>query len=104
MKSWNKNIEDEIIVLLKDWLKQQGKTQKDLRKILNASSERMPALIEIIKAEYTSGGIPKVASRLCTIEAEWSESNNPIERIESDQDPFSQLDLLLEKIQEDCNN
>ena len=101
MKSWNKNIEDEITLLLKDWLKQQGKTQKDLRKILNASSERMPALIEIIKAEYTSGGIPKVASILCTIEARWSENNN---HIESDQDPFSQLDLLLEKIQEDCNN
>ena len=102
MKSWNKKVEDEISLLIKDWLKQQGKTQKDLKKILNASSDRMSTILEIIKHEYSLGGITKVASLLCSIEATWSEKKNYIEENTIITDPFSQLDLLLEEIQEDC--
>ena len=47
-------------------------SQKDLKQSLNGVSERMPALIEILHKEYLSGGIPKVASRLCEIEESWS--------------------------------
>ena len=102
MKSWNKQLEGELSLLIKDWLKQQGKTQKDLKKILNASSDRMPTILEIIKHEYSLGGIPKVASLLCSIEATWSEKKSYIEDNIIKTDPFSQLDLLLEEIQEDC--
>ena len=104
MKSWNKKVEDEISLLIKDWLKHQGKTQKDLKKILNASSDRKPTILEIIKHEYSLGGIPKVASLLCSIEATWSNNKNFIEDHKITPDPFSQLDLLLEEIQEDCNS
>ena len=52
MAKWNSQIEEELTILIKDWLKQKGKTQKDLRKILNASSDRMPTLIEVLKKEY----------------------------------------------------
>ena len=47
MTKWNKEIEEEITLLVKDWLKQKKKTQKDLKRILNASSERMLSLIHI---------------------------------------------------------
>jgi len=60
--------------------------------------------LEIIKGEYKSGGIPKVASVLCRIEGKWSNHKSNIEKDENDNDPFSQLDLLMEEIQEDCNN
>ena len=102
MEKWNAQIELEITLLLKDWLKQKGKTQKDLRNILNASSDRMPSIIEVLKKEYTSGGLPKLASILCSIEEKWSNDNN-IKKLEAKSDPFSQLDLLLEEIQEDCS-
>ena len=104
MERWNKHIEEEITLLIKDWLKQKGKTQKDLRNILNASSERMPVLIETLKTEYSSGGLPKLAGVLCSIEETWSEHNHPKEKEERNSDPFGQLDLLLEEIKEDCNN
>ena len=103
MEKWNAQIELEITLLLKEWLKQKGKSQKDLRNILNSSSDRMPSIIEILKKEYTLGGLPKLASILCSIEEKWSSNDNNIEKIEVASDPFSQLDLLLEEIQEDCS-
>ena len=103
MEKWNAQIELEITLLLKDWLKHKGKTQKDLRNILNASSDRMPSIIEILKKEYTSGGLTKLASILCSIEEKWSSNENNSEKVELATDPFSQLDLLLEEIQEDCS-
>ena len=75
MNKWNNQLEDEIIHFIKDWLKQKGKTQKDLGKILNTSSERMPAIIEIIKTNFSLGGIPKVASLLSKIDEEWVDNN-----------------------------
>jgi len=103
MEKWTSQIELEITLLIKDWLKQKGKTQKDLRKILNASSDRMPSIIEILKKEYNLGGLPKLANILCSIEEKWSSNDNNIEKVEVINDPFSQLDLLLEEIQEDCS-
>ncbi len=104
MERWSLKIEEQISTLLKDWLKQKGKTQKDLRNILNASSERMPALMEVLKAEYQAGGIPKIAAVLCSIEEEWAKNNQRIQNNDLHADPFSQLDLLLEEIKEDCNS
>ena len=103
MGKWNKQIELEITLLLKDWLKQKGKTQKDLKKILNSSSDRMPSIMEILKKEYNSGGLPKLAKTLCSIEEEWSNNYQCINDTSTPTDPFSQLDLLLEEIQEDCS-
>ncbi len=103
MEKWTQKIELELTLFLKDWLKQKGKTQKDLRNILNASSDRMPAMIDVLKKEYTTGGLPKLASLLCSIEEKWSANNYIINSNELSKDPFSQLDLLLEEIQEDCS-
>ena len=48
MTVWNTAMEDELVAVLKDWLKQQGRTQADLRRSLRASSTRMPALLEVL--------------------------------------------------------
>ncbi len=110
MASWSNKIEEEITNLLKEWLKQQGRTQADLRTELQAVSTRMPAILEVLKQDFEKGGIPKVADHLCSIENTWSketrnlgDSNNtntegPIQNL----DPFGQLDLILDEIREDC--
>ena len=105
---WSKEVEEELILIVKDWLKVQGRTQADLRESLKASSTRMPSLIEALQMECHKGGLPKVAARLCIIEKNWANSQQPAVEIEentrnSSIDPFDQLDLLIEKIREDCD-
>ena len=73
MTKWNKQIEEELTLLIKDWLKNKGRTQLDLRESLQASSSRMPALLEVLRKEYSLGGIPKIAERLCSIENDWAQ-------------------------------
>ena len=111
MPKWSEQLEDELTLLLKDWLKAQGRTQADLRKSLNADSTRMPALVDVLKHEYIQGGLPKIASCLCAIERQWADKieheavqldHNDL--LEQSIDPFGQLDLLLEEIREDCEN
>tara|TARA_Y100001968_G_C19333838_1_gene705730 strand:- start:408 stop:728 length:321 start_codon:yes stop_codon:yes gene_type:complete len=106
MKKWTKEIEEELTLLVKDWLKNKGRTQVDLRESLQASSSRMPALLEVLRKEYSLGGIPKIAERLCSIENDWMKQETP--RPEDQQsiksDPFNQLDLLLEELQGNLKN
>ena len=103
MTKWNKDIEDEITLLVKDWLKQKKKTQKDLKRILNASSERMPVLIETLKLEHSTGGLAQLLKVLCAAEEYWEQGNQMKQSEEIISDPFGQLDLLLEELKEDCN-
>ena len=103
MTKWNKEIEEEITLLVKDWLKQKKKTQKDLKRILNASSERMPVLIETLKLEYSAGGLAQLLKVLCAAEEYWEQGNQIKQSEEIFSDPFGQLDLLLEELKEDCN-
>tara|TARA_B100000029_G_scaffold279283_1_gene273538 strand:+ start:22 stop:357 length:336 start_codon:yes stop_codon:yes gene_type:complete len=111
MAKWSDQIENELTLLIKDWLKAQGRTQADLRKSLDAVSTRMPSLVDELKKEYLQGGLPKIASRLCNIEERWrsNQSLNTYKEVEENHqsksiDPFGQLDLLLEEIREDCES
>ena len=106
MTKWNKEIEEELTLLVKDWLKNKGRTQLDLRESLEASSSRMPALLEVLRKEYALGGIPKIAERLCSIENDWAqqETLRPEDQENMKSDPFNQLDLLLEELQGNCKN
>ena len=104
MTSWSKKTEEELIVFLKDWLKNQGRTQADLCHSLQAVSTRMPALIEILKKEYDLGGLPKLAARLCTIEKNWTNNEQSSPSFDTNTNPFGQLDLLLQEIREDCDH
>ena len=109
MTVWSPALEDDLASLLKDWLKHQGRTQSDLRRSLRATSTRMPALLEVLERDHKIGGMPRLASRLCAIEAEWAsgDSNGTVASTTGkvtnlDPDPFGQLDLLLREIRDDC--
>ena len=109
MTRWSRDLEDDLAALLKDWLKQQGRTQSDLRRSLRATSTRMPALMEVLQREHGLGGMPRLAARLCAIEAEWAADPGHLDHADSDAgssqsnaDPFGQLDLLLREIRDDC--
>ncbi len=101
MTKWSEETEEQLILFIKDWLKQIGKSQSELCKCLKLPSARMPVLIEALKKEFISGGIPKVATRLCEIELIWSKDGDSVSANVDNLDPFGQLDLLYDEICED---
>ena len=110
MSIWSEEIEEELILLIKDWLKQQGRSQADLQKGLGAESSRMNALIAVIKKDYQEGGITKSVEHLCDVENAWAsnkEISSETSQLEStynvEINPFDQLDLLLQELDEDSN-
>ena len=102
MSRWSRDLEDDLAALLKDWLKQQGRTQADLRRSLRAVSTRMPALLEVLEREHRLNGLCGLVARLCQIEAEWLGDASPVHGDQDQGDPFGQLDLLLQEIRQDC--
>ena len=93
---WSSDVEEELILLIKDWLKQTGKTQSELCQSLNLPSSRMPSLIDFLKKDFISGGIPKIANRLCEIESVWMTSEVSSSKKSSELNSSGQLDLLDE--------
>ena len=95
---WSKDIEEDLVLLIKDWLRQTGRTQSELCQRLNLPSARIPNLIDFLKKDFISGGIPQVANRLCEIEALWTEEecgeSNKKKKIQLNNS--GQLDLLDE--------
>ena len=106
MSGWNPEFEADLTLLLKDWLKHQGRTQADLRRNLRAVSTRMPALLEVLEREHNLRGLAGLAGRLCTVEAEWhgQPSSDSAGVATAEDDPFGQLDLLLQEIRDDCTD
>ena len=94
---WSKEIEEDLILLIKDWLKQTGRTQSELCQTLNLPSARMPTLIESLKKDFNSGGIPKIANRLCEVEELWTNGGGGGKTKKSfELNSSGQLDLLDE--------
>ncbi len=93
---WSKDIEEELILLIKDWLRQTGKTQSELCKALNLPSSRMPTLIESLKKDFHFGGIPNIANRLCEVEELWTSGDDGKEKKSFELNSSGQLDLLDE--------
>ena len=93
---WSKDIEEDLILLIKDWLKQTGRTQSELCQTLNLPSARMPTLIESLKKDYNSGGIPKIANRLCEVEELWTNGEEGKTKKSFELNSSGQLDLLDE--------
>ena len=104
MSAWTPEFEADLTLLVKDWLKHQGRTQADLRRNLRAVSTRMPALLEVLEREHKLGGLAELADRLCSVEAEWhgQPSSESSATAAAEDDPFGQLDLLLQEIRDDC--
>ena len=95
-KDWTKEIEKELILLIKDWLKQIGKTQSELCQSLDLPSARMPTLIDFLRKDFISGGIPQVANRLCEIESLWTKDKETKLKKNIELNDSAQLDLLDE--------
>ena len=96
-ETWSKDIEEELILLIKDWLRQTGRTQSELCQRLNLPSARIPTLIDFLKKDFISGGIPKIANRLCEIEALWTkDEGGNSEKKNIELNTSGQLDLLDE--------
>ena len=93
---WSKDIEEDLILLIKDWLRQTGRTQSELCQSLNLPSARMPTLIESLKKDFNSGGIPKIANRLCEVEELWTNDKVGKTKNNFDLNSSEQLDLLDE--------
>ena len=93
---WSKDIEEDLILLIKDWLRQTGRTQSELCQSLNLPSARMPTLIESLKKDFNSGGIPKIANRLCEVEELWTNGEGVKIKKGFDLNSSGQLDLLDE--------
>ena len=93
---WSKEIEEDLILLIKDWLRQTGRTQSELCQGLNLSSARMPTLIESLKKDFSSGGIPKIANRLCEVEELWTKNGGGETKKNLELNSSGQLDLLDE--------
>ena len=93
---WSKEIEEELVLLIKDWLRQTGRTQSELCQMLDLPSARMPTLIESLKKDFSSGGIPKIANRLCEIEALWTQGGEEKTKEIFNLNSTGQLDLLDE--------
>ena len=93
---WAKDIEEDLILLIKDWLRQTGRTQSELCQSLNLPSSRMPTLIDSLKKDFSSGGIPKVANRLCEVEELWKNEEGGKIKKGLELNSSGQLDLLDE--------
>ena len=93
---WSKEVEEDLILLIKDWLKQTGRTQSELCQSLNLPSARMGTLIDSLKKDFNSGGIPKIANRLCEIEELWTNDERGEIKKNFDLNSSGQLDLLDE--------
>ena len=93
---WAKDIEEDLVLLIKDWLRQTGRTQSELCQSLNLPSSRMPTLIDSLKKDFSSGGIPKVANRLCEVEELWKNEEGGKGKKSLELNSSGQLDLLDE--------
>ena len=93
---WAKDIEEDLVLLIKDWLRQTGRTQSELCQSLNLPSSRMPTLIDSLKKDFSSGGIPKVANRLCEVEELWKNEEGEKIKKSLELNSSGQLDLLDE--------
>ena len=95
---WSKEIEEDLIFLIKDWLRQIGRTQSELCQSLNLPSGRIQTLIDFLKKDFISGGIPQIANRLCEIESFWAADQRGASKKKKniELNNSAQLDLLDE--------
>ena len=95
-ENWSEDIEEDLILLIKDWLRQTGRTQSEVCQSLNLPSSRMQNLIDSLKKDFSSGGIPKVANRLCEVEELWKNEEGEKIKKSLELNSSGQLDLLDE--------
>ncbi|MFO7630537.1 MAG: hypothetical protein R6W06_13700 [Prochlorococcaceae cyanobacterium] len=93
---------EDLQGFLKDWLRHTGRTQADLRRALQASSIRMPVLIEELNRIHSRSGLVGLVERLCGIEAIWQGEDHAKGQSRRSLDAsLGQLDLLLQEIRQE---
>ena len=71
MSKLSQREEKELISFIKDWLKSQGYTQKDLANELNLKSSQTSEITRKVKEFYKKGGIFNIVKNLIKIEQNW---------------------------------
>ncbi|MEB3201559.1 MAG: hypothetical protein VKK05_01945 [Synechococcus sp.] len=96
---------EDLQSFLKDWLRHTGRTQADLRRALQASSIRMPVLLEVLQRTYDRSGLTGLAEQLCAVEDLWHSEDGGLELAANGlpglEASLGQLDLLLQEIRQD---
>ena len=95
--------EKELVTFIKDWLKTNGFTQKDLANELSIKSSRTSDIILKIKELYKKGGIFNIAKNLIKIEQKWLNNIRNDYRETEQTPPYNQLDIdsLVKQITKD---
>ncbi len=89
---------EDLQAFLKDWLRHSGRTQADLRRALQASSIRMPVLLDVLQLTYAHQGVTGLAERLCAVEESWQSDGGARAAGLDAAAGLGQLDLLLQEI------
>ena len=95
--------EKELISFIKDWLKSNRFTQKDLANELSIKSSRTSEIILKIKELYKKGGMFNIAKNLINIEQKWLNNIKNDYRETKQTSTFNQLDIdsLVNQINQD---
>ena len=105
MSKLSQQEEKELISFIKDWLKSNGFSQKDLAYELNINSVQMSGIILKIKEFHKKGGMFNIAKNLIKIEQNWL-NNIKNDYPETKQaPPYNQLDIdsLVNQINQDTS-
>ena len=97
--------EKELISFIKDWLKTNGFTQKDLAKELEIKSSRTSEIILKIKELHKKGGMFNIAKNLIKIEQKWLNDIKNDYCETKTTPPYNQLDIdsLVIQINQDSS-
>jgi len=103
MSKLSQKEEKELLAFIKDWLKSNGLSQKDLACELNIKSSRTSEITLKLNEFYKKGGIFNVAKNLIKIEQNLLNKIKIDYEIESKIPPYSQLniDSLVNQIEKD---
>jgi hypothetical protein len=103
MSSLSEQQLEDLQAFLRDWLRHTGRTQADLRRALQASSIRMPVLLEVLQRTWSQQGPVGLAERLCAVEERWQQEDGAPAPMPGASPPadLGQLDLLLQEIRAD---
>ena len=105
MSKLSKEEEKELLVFIKDWLKSNGLSQKDLACELNIKSSRTSEITLKLNEFYKKGGIFNVAKNLIKIEQNLLNNLKVNYKVQEEIPPYSQLDIdsLVNQIERDSS-
>ena len=97
--------EKELVSFIKDWLKKNIFTQKELANELNIKSSRTSEITLKFKELYKKGGMFNIAKNLIKIEQKWLNKIKKDYQETKHDPPYNQLDIdsLVNQINQDTS-